>query len=60
MNILLIAICAIVLVIGFKWEITAIHSGSVSHKDDPKLFWSIMALATLLLLIGGTLQVSGK
>ena len=30
MNILLIAICAIVLVIGFKWEITAIHSGSVS------------------------------
>lgn len=45
---------------GFKWEITAIHSGSVSRKDNPKLFWSIMALATLLLIIGIALQVSGK
>lgn len=60
MNILLITICAIVLVIGFKWEVTAIHSGSVSRKDNPKLFWSIMALTTLLLLIGGVFQVSGK
>lgn len=60
MNISLIAICAIVLAIGFKWDITAIHSGSVSRKDSPKLFWSIMALATLLLLIGVALQVSGQ
>lgn len=59
MNILLIAISGIVLVIGLKWDTVAIHSGSVSRKDTPALFWSVMALAALLLIIGVALQISG-
>ena len=56
----LVAISALILFIGLKWGVTAIHSGTVERARNPVLFWMVMAFAGVLFFVGLAGLVSGN
>lgn len=60
MNFVLIVLAAIVLFVGFRWGVVAIHSGAIEKANNPPLFWLVMALTAGLLAAGLYFQVTGK
>ena len=60
MSLVLVAISALVLFIGWKWGVIAIHGGTVERAKEPGLFWMAMAFAGLLLVLGLAIFIAGK
>jgi hypothetical protein len=57
MALLLTAVAALVLFIGFKWGITAVNSGTIERTKNPVLYWATMGLAAALFMIGLALAI---
>lgn len=60
LDLMLLAVSAFVLFVGFRWGTVAIHGGGVERSSQPVLFWSVMCLAAVLAVAAIAMAVTGQ
>jgi len=60
MSLVLAVLSALVLLVGWKWGVIAVHGGSVERAKYPGLFWMVMTLAAFLFVTGLAFLVTGR
>lgn len=59
-EIIVAIICVLVIGIGWRWGVTAIHGGTVERSSNPIAFWFVMGLAGVMLIAMVALAIVGK
>jgi hypothetical protein len=60
LDLMLLAVSAFVLFMGFRRGTVAIHSGGVERSKQPVLFWSVMCLAAVLAVAAIGMAIAGR
>jgi hypothetical protein len=60
LNLILLGLCLLVLLCGFKWGAVAVHSLTVERSKEPVTFWLVMTMAFLGVLASIGLMIAGR